>query len=46
MIKQQQQQQQQQQQRQYKQSNLRVIPLGGLSEVGRNMTIFEYQGRS
>jgi len=28
-----------------KQSNLRVIPLGGLSEVGRNMTLFEYQGK-
>jgi ribonuclease J len=23
-------------------SNLRIIPLGGLEEVGRNMTIFEY----
>ncbi|MDO8663914.1 MAG: ribonuclease J [Candidatus Wildermuthbacteria bacterium] len=34
-----------QQQQQYKQSNLRVIPLGGLSEVGRNMTLFEYQGK-
>jgi ribonuclease J len=26
----------------YTKSNLRVIPLGGLEEVGRNMTIFEY----
>jgi ribonuclease J len=24
---------------------LRVIPLGGLGEIGRNMTIFEYDGR-
>ena len=24
---------------------LRVIPLGGLGEIGRNMTIFEYAGR-
>ena len=24
---------------------LRVTPLGGLGEVGRNMTVFEYDGR-
>lgn len=24
---------------------LRIIPLGGLGEVGRNMTVFEHQGR-
>jgi ribonuclease J len=24
---------------------LRIIPLGGLGEVGRNMTVFEYDGR-
>jgi ribonuclease J len=24
---------------------LRVIPLGGLGEIGRNMTVFEYDGR-
>lgn len=27
------------------QENLRIIPLGGLGEVGRNMTLFEYQGK-
>ncbi len=26
------------------QQNLKIIPLGGLSEVGRNMTLFEYRG--
>ena len=26
----------------YSKSNLRVIPLGGLEEIGRNMTVFEY----
>ena len=25
-----------------KQTNLRIIPLGGLEEIGRNMTVFEY----
>src|SRR5215213_1521081 len=24
---------------------LRIIPLGGLGEIGRNMTVFEYDGR-
>ena len=24
---------------------LRVIPLGGLGEIGRNMTVFEYGGK-
>ncbi len=28
--------------KQFKQPNLRIIPLGGCEEVGRNMTIFEY----
>lgn len=28
---------------QSKQSNLRIIPLGGQEEVGRNMTVFEYE---
>jgi len=28
-----------------KQSNLRIIPLGGLGEVGRNMMLLEWQGR-
>ncbi len=27
------------------QHNLRIIPLGGLGEVGRNMMFFEYQGK-
>ncbi len=26
----------------YSKNNLRIIPLGGLEEVGRNMTVFEY----
>lgn len=29
-------------QRSYSRNNLRIIPLGGLEEVGRNMTVFEY----
>ncbi len=29
--------------KQTKQQNLRIIPLGGLGEVGRNMTLLEYQ---
>ncbi|MEK7598332.1 MAG: ribonuclease J [Patescibacteria group bacterium] len=28
--------------RNYSKNNLRIIPLGGLEQVGRNMTIFEY----
>ena len=28
-----------------KKGSLRVVPLGGLGEVGRNMTVFEYDGR-
>ncbi len=27
------------------QQNLRIVPLGGLSEVGRNMMLLEYQGK-
>lgn len=30
---------------QLKNKTLRVTPLGGLGEVGRNMTVFEYEGR-
>ena len=26
-------------------NGLRVVPLGGLGEIGRNMTVFEYDGR-
>lgn len=29
-------------QRNQTQNNLRIIPLGGCEEVGRNMTVFEY----
>ena len=29
--------------KQMKQSNLKIIPLGGQEEVGRNMTVFEYE---
>ena len=25
-------------------NGLRVVPLGGLGEIGRNMTVFEHQG--
>lgn len=25
--------------------NLRIIPIGGLGEIGKNMTLFEYRGR-
>lgn len=28
-----------------KKGTLRITPLGGLGEVGRNMTVFEYEGR-
>ncbi len=28
--------------RSYSKNNLRIIPLGGLEEIGRNMTVFEY----
>ncbi|MFM6981720.1 MAG: RNase J family beta-CASP ribonuclease, partial [Microbacteriaceae bacterium] len=24
---------------------LRIIPLGGLGEIGRNMTVYEYDGK-
>ena len=26
-------------------SGLRIVPLGGLGEIGRNMTVFEHAGR-
>jgi mRNA degradation ribonuclease J1/J2 len=25
--------------------DIKIVPLGGLGEVGRNMTILEYQGK-
>ena len=25
--------------------SLRIMPLGGLGEIGRNMTVFEYESR-
>ncbi len=28
---------------QFKKSNLKIIPLGGLQEIGKNITVFEYQ---
>ena len=28
-----------------KEKKLRIIPLGGLEEVGKNMTLFEYEGK-
>ena len=31
--------------KQNKQQNLRIIPLGGLGEVGRNMMLLEWQGK-
>lgn len=31
--------------KQTRQQNLRIIPLGGLGEVGRNMTLLEYEGK-
>lgn len=27
----------------FKKSNLKIIPLGGLEEIGKNMTVFEYE---
>jgi len=33
-------------QQKQKQQNLRIIPLGGCEEVGRNMTVFEYEDKS
>lgn len=32
-----------QQQFRFKKSNLKIIPLGGLLEIGKNMTVFEYE---
>jgi len=31
--------------KQYRENNLKIIPLGGLGEVGRNMMILDYQGK-
>lgn len=31
--------------KQFKESDLKIIPLGGLGEVGRNMMILDYQGK-
>ena len=27
----------------FKKSNLKIIPLGGLQEIGKNITVFEYE---
>ena len=31
--------------RRSRRNGLRIVPLGGLGEIGRNMTVFEYRGR-